>query len=161
MILSNSVNLSVRLTGRSGVFMTIDSLIDQAFKVRDNKKSDFYNFKLDILKQFAIIRKQRVYSIERINQYAFVHQVLVEMLCSRDVKDVIPKDYFKYYRMLKESSTKQVNDFKNISKLEEQFNILNKFKIQLDDEMKSVGLFNLKKNRNRQSIPSKYNVLST
>ena len=141
--------------GRSGVFMTIDALLDQAIKARD-ENGDFDHLKLDVLKQFANIRKQRVYSIERINQYAFVHQILVEMLCSRDVKDVQPKDYSEYYRMLKETGVKQPNDFRNIRKLEEQFNILSKFKIHLDDQTRSVGIFNLKKNRNRQSIPSKF-----
>lgn len=101
------------------------------------------------------------------------------MLCSRHIHDVMPQDYTKYYKMLKESSIKKLNEFKNITKLgsykttsykkltiflilkiEEQFNILNKFKIQIDDNLKSVGMFNLKKNRNRQSIPSNKNKIS-
>lgn len=117
---------------------------------------DFEDGKLDILKQFGNLRKQRVHCVEQVSQYAFVHQVLVEMLCSVNVRDVLPQDYDDYYRMLSESSTKSPDDFKNISKLEQQFGILNKFRVQLDDTRKSVGMFNLKKNRNRQSIPSAY-----
>lgn len=122
------------------------------------ENADFETFKIDILKQFGNLRRQRVQSIERVSQYAFVHQVLVELLCSRDVKDVEPQNYTDYYKYLKESSTKQVNEFKNISKLEEQFNILNKFRVKIDDNLKSIGMFNLKKNRNRQSIPSNYSL---
>lgn len=136
-----------------GAFCLLDSILDQAIKLKED--DNFENYKIDILKQFVNLRKQRVNLVEKVSQYAFVHQVLVEMLCSRNVKDVLPQDYEQYYKMLSESSTKAVNDSKNISKLEEQFNILNKFRIQFDDNQRSVGIFNLKKNRNRQTVPSK------
>ena len=130
-------------------------MLEQAAQLRE--ENDFETGQLDILKQFANLRKQRVHCVEQVSQYAFVHQVLVEMLCSIDVRDVLPQQYDDYYRMLSESSTRSADDFKkNISKLDEQFGILNKFRVQLDDTQKSVGMFNLKKNRNRQSIPSGY-----
>lgn len=132
-------------------------MLEQAERLRE--AGEFEDGKLDILKQFVNLRKQRVHCVEQVSQYAFVHQVLVEMLCSVDVRDVHPQDYDEYYRMLSESSTKSADDLKNITKLEEQFNILNKFRVQLDDTQKSVGMFNLKKNRNRQAIPSECDLL--
>lgn len=75
--------------GRTGTFILIDAMLEMA---KHEKQ-------IDILKHFCVIRQQRINLVEKLSQYVFAHQALLEAL-SHDPTGIDCNDFEHYYHKL-------------------------------------------------------------
>ena len=75
--------------GRTGTFILIDAMLEMA-KIEKQ---------IDVLKHFCVIRLQRINLVEKLGQYVFAHQALLEAL-SHESTSIDCNDFENYYRKL-------------------------------------------------------------
>ena len=75
--------------GRTGTFILIDAMLEMA----QNEKQ------IDVLKHFCVIRQQRINLVEKLGQYVFVHQALLEAL-SHEPTSIACNDFHNYFTKL-------------------------------------------------------------
>ncbi|CAG2163200.1 unnamed protein product, partial [Oppiella nova] len=124
--------------GRTGTFILIDAMLEMA----QNEKQ------IDVLKHFCVIRQQRINLVEKLGQYVFVHQALLEAL-SHEPTSIACNDFHNYF-------TKLINYDNNNKSLPllKQFQILNKLSPQvMSPELCQSARAHPHLNRNQDIIP--------
>ncbi|RWS11696.1 tyrosine phosphatase: receptor type: K-like protein, partial [Dinothrombium tinctorium] len=124
--------------GRTGTLIMIDAMLEMS----QHEKQ------IDILSYLCHIRKQRVNMVEKLQQYIFVHQILVEIL-SKENTDIECGHLDSYVMRLKyhDAVTKK-------TLLESQFETLNKLYGVSSKEVSAAALTNPTRNRNQEIVPA-------
>ncbi|RWS30623.1 tyrosine phosphatase: receptor type: K-like protein [Leptotrombidium deliense] len=124
--------------GRTGTLIAIDAMLEMASQEKY----------IDVLSYLCTARSQRINMIEKLQQYIFVHQILVEMLC-KDNTDIVCSEIDSYINRLKyyDPNTKK-------TLLESQFETLNKLYSNSSKELCAAALANPTRNRNQEIVPS-------
>ncbi|KAI1295769.1 Receptor-type tyrosine-protein phosphatase T [Halotydeus destructor] len=123
--------------GRTGTLVLIDIMFDMAEAERQ----------VDFLKYFCQIRKSRVNMIEKVNQYVFCHQILLEAFCyeSTDFNCNNISNYILGVSQ-KDSTCKK-------TLIEVQYQALDKLVPKYTEENYSVAIANASMNRNANILP--------
>ncbi|XP_054161480.1 receptor-type tyrosine-protein phosphatase mu-like [Oppia nitens] len=124
--------------GRTGTYILIDAMLEAAQ----------HDKQIDILKQLCVMRQQRINLIEKLGQYIFAHQSLLEAL-SHEPTSIACNDFQNYFTKLihYDSNSKTLPIMK-------QFQILNKLSPQmLNPDVCQSARSHQHLNRNQNIIP--------
>ncbi|XP_048257512.1 receptor-type tyrosine-protein phosphatase alpha-like [Haliotis rufescens] len=125
--------------GRTGAFLALDYLIDEAES----------NHRVNVFMCVSKMRQNRMNMVQTVSQYEFVHDVVLEALNSRGTHYTLLSEFDKTFGIGETFTTPQEDNLK------EQFELLQEQTSDLEEDINSQALLpeNSGKNRNRHVLP--------